>query len=147
MITYTGLEPITSTINATDVILNYGGTGETITVTDAMSGQTTVNSTAGEITTFNNPTNSLTINAGAGNDTINLNGLSANYGANITINGGGGTDSVNFGGVISLAGNLTVSAETVTQSAAISVAGDRQFPRGGLRGGCHRGQPCGLLPV
>ncbi len=54
-ISYTGLEPISSTITATNVTLDYSTTAETITVTDPGSSQTTVNSTAGEVTTFNSP--------------------------------------------------------------------------------------------
>ena len=69
-IEYTGLEPITSTITASDITLNYSSSTETITVTDAGDGRTTVASTLGEITTFDNPTNSLTINAGGGDDQI-----------------------------------------------------------------------------
>ena len=55
LITYTGLEPITSTITATDVFLNYGMAEETITVTSGGAGKTTVSSTLGETTTFNDP--------------------------------------------------------------------------------------------
>lgn len=64
LISYTELEPITSSITATNVTLNYGATGETITVTNAGGGQTNVDSTAGETTTFNNPSGTLTINTG-----------------------------------------------------------------------------------
>jgi len=74
VITYTGLEPIRSTINATNVTLNYSNTAETITVT-ASDSQTQVSSTAGEMVTFNNPIDSLIISAGDGDDTINMEGL------------------------------------------------------------------------
>ncbi len=106
VISYTGIEPLTSTVTATDVTLSYGNADETITITDAGGGQTTVNSTAGEIITFNNPTGSLTINAGSGNDTINLNSLGNGFAADLTINGQGGNDEIN---IKSLGGNFAGS--------------------------------------
>ncbi|MEQ8852748.1 hypothetical protein, partial [Gimesia sp.] len=114
-ITYTGLEPISSTINATDVTLNYSGVSETITVTDAGGGQTTVNSTAGELTTFNNPTGTLTINAGGGDDIVNVNSLDPAFAANITINGEGNDDTVNLANGLTLgSGDTTINADVVS---------------------------------
>ena len=117
LITYTGLEPITSSLDATSVTLNYSSTSETITVTDAGSGQTTVDSdVAGETTTFNNPTSTLSINAGnAGNDVINMDALAASYPGNLTINGGSGTDTVNLNAPLSFAAHksLTVTSELI----------------------------------
>ncbi|MCA8998270.1 MAG: cadherin-like domain-containing protein [Planctomycetaceae bacterium] len=95
-ITYTGLEPITASFTAANVVLSYSTTAETITITDAGGGQTTVNSTAGELTTFNNPTGTLTINAGdTGGDIINLTSLDPSFAATILINGEGGNDTIN----------------------------------------------------
>ncbi|MBN70646.1 MAG: hypothetical protein CME32_15365, partial [Gimesia sp.] len=123
-ITYTGLEPISSTINATDVTLNYGGTSETITVTDAGGGQTTVNSTAGELTTFNNPTGTLTINAGGGDDIVNVNSLDPAFAANIIINGEGNDDTVNLAAALTLgSGNTTINAEDVNVNGAVTTTG------------------------
>ncbi|WP_417377639.1 LamG-like jellyroll fold domain-containing protein [Gimesia sp.] len=101
-IIYTGLEPITSTVTTTDVTLNYSGVSETITITDPGGGQTTVDSTAGEIITFANPTGTLTINTGAGDDTIDLDSLTASFTANLIINGEGDADTLNANGSISL---------------------------------------------
>lgn len=126
-ISYTGLEPITSTVNATTVTLNYSGVDETITVTDAGGGQTTVNSTAGELTTFNNPTGTLTINAGGGTDIINVNSLTPGFAANLVINGEDGDDTVNINSVVTLGAgeNLTVNAESasVANGATVTAAG------------------------
>ena len=123
-IRYTGLEPITSNISATNVTLNYGSTGETIEVTDATGGETTVASTAGETTTFNNPTGTLTINAGGGDDTVNIASLAASYPANVTIDGQTGSDTVNINGAISLSGaHLTVTADTIDVNGGISTSG------------------------
>ncbi|EMI16807.1 hypothetical protein RMSM_06269, partial [Rhodopirellula maiorica SM1] len=116
-ITYTGLEPITSNVNATDVMLNYSTTAETISVTDAGSGQTTVDSNVGgEATTFNNPSGTLTVNAGdTGVNVINVGGLAASYPANISIVGGDGGDTVNLNGTVALAvdKSLTVNALSI----------------------------------
>ena len=123
-ITYTGLEPISSTITATNVTLNYSGTSETITVTDAGGGQTTVNSTAGEITTFNNPTGTLTINAGGGDDIVNVNSLDPAFAANIIINGEGNDDTVNLAAALTLgSGNTTINAEDVNVNGAVTTTG------------------------
>ena len=117
VLTYTGLEPITSTITATNVILDYSAAAETITVTDAGSGSTTASSTAGETTTFTHPTGTLTINAGdTGDDTIDVDSLAANYPANIVLDGEGGADTVNLNGTVSLGidKSLTVTnADTI----------------------------------
>ncbi|QDT41467.1 hypothetical protein Pan241w_15280 [Gimesia alba] len=124
-ITYTGLEPISSTVTATDVTLNFGGTSETITVTDAGGGQTTVNSTAGEMTTFNNPTGTLTINAGGGDDIVNVNSLDPAFAANITINGEGNDDTVNLAAALTLgSGNTTINAEDVNVNGAVTTTGN-----------------------
>jgi len=95
LITYTGLEPISATITATNVTLNYSTVAETITISSGGVGQTTVNSTAGEFVTFNNPTGSLTINAGnIGGDTIDVNGVGSGFTADLIINGQDGNDSI-----------------------------------------------------
>uniref|UniRef100_UPI003A91A19C LamG-like jellyroll fold domain-containing protein n=1 Tax=Gimesia sp. TaxID=2024833 RepID=UPI003A91A19C len=123
-ITYTGLEPIASPLNATNVTLSYSGVGETITVTDAGSGQTTVTSTSGETITFDNPTGTLTINAGDGTDIIDINSLAANFSGNLVINGEAGVDDVvNLNSSISFnAGrSLTVNSERVAVKTGFTV--------------------------
>lgn len=123
-ITYTGLEPISSSINTTNVTLNYSGVDETITVTDAGGGQTTVSSSSGESTTFLNPTGTLTINAGDGTDIIDIDSLAANFSGNLVINGEAGVDDVvNFNSTISLntGRSLTVNSERTSVSNGITV--------------------------
>ncbi|WP_339683937.1 choice-of-anchor D domain-containing protein [Gimesia maris] len=114
-ISYTGLEPVTSTINATNVTLTYTGGAEIIDISDLGGGQTRVNSSLGEMTDFFNPTGTLTINAGTGADTININSLAAGYTANIIINGGDETDTINVDSSVSLAAGKTIqfNAEVV----------------------------------
>ncbi|MFC1765291.1 DUF4347 domain-containing protein, partial [Planctomycetota bacterium] len=118
---YTGLEPISSTVTATDVVLNYGNAAETITVSAGPAGQTTVASTAGETTTFNNPSGSLTINAGDGNDIINIDGLDSQFGADLFIDGQADTDTINVNGQIAQAALVTANGNVVLTADAIHV--------------------------
>jgi autotransporter-associated beta strand protein len=99
-ISYTGLEPISANITATDVTLNYGPADETITVSSPGAGQLQVASTSGEaVQMFALPTNSL------------------------TINGGGGIDTVTFTSNFTLPGDLNIYAENVTQTSEFAVSG------------------------
>jgi len=127
LITYTGLEPITSSITATNVVLNYSGASETITVTDAGGGRTTITSTAGETTIFNNPSGTLTINTGGGDDIIDVTSLTPYYPAHVTINGQDGSDTVNVSAAVNpvMDKSLTVYADTikVSGSSVISTSG------------------------
>ncbi|NLF73821.1 MAG: hypothetical protein GX575_32830, partial [Candidatus Anammoximicrobium sp.] len=110
VISYTGLEPVTSSIASDIVELTYTGGDETITVTDAGGSQTTVVSTLGETTTFDNPTVRLEIAATSGTDVVNVNSLAAGY-ASLVIGGDDVTDVVNFNGPLTLAADqgLTVA--------------------------------------
>ncbi|QDU03465.1 Extracellular serine protease precursor [Gimesia chilikensis] len=132
-ITYSGLEPITSTINTTNVTLNYSGVAEIITINDAGGGQTTVTSTAGELLTFTNPDGLLTINTGDGADQIELNSLASDFTASLTINGEGAADILNVNGSLTFdAGknvelnveSITVANGTVLTAASIALNAD-----------------------
>ena len=92
LITYNDLEPITDNLTATARNFNYNGGTETITITDAGSGRTLIDSTLGESVNFLNATTSALVNAGSGNDTVNL---VSNAGVGLTVDGGAGTDSLN----------------------------------------------------
>ncbi len=120
-IVYSGLEPVTSTINATNVTLNYSGVSETITITDAGGGQTTVTSTAGETLTFTNPTGSLVINTGAGDDIVDLDSLTASFTASLTINGDADSDTVNANASVSFATGKTMTLNVETINVANSI--------------------------
>ncbi|HPM83053.1 MAG TPA: sialate O-acetylesterase, partial [Candidatus Anammoximicrobium sp.] len=110
VISYTGLEPVTSSITSDVVELLYTGAGETITVTDAGGGQTTVASTLGETTTFENPTQRLEVAATNGTDVVNINSLASGYGS-LVVRGDDVTDVVNFNGPLTFAADhgLTVA--------------------------------------
>ena len=116
-VNYTGLSPINSTIVGSNVELNYAGGAETIAVTDATGGKTTVGSTQGETVTFVNPTNSFKLSAANGVDTININSLAANYSA-IQISGDSADDALNVNTPVSLVFNNSFSA---TNFAAVNI--------------------------
>ena len=132
-ITYSGLEPITSTINTTNVTLNYSAVAEIITISDAGGGQTTVTSTAGELLTFTNPDGLLTINTGDGADQIELNSLASDFTASLTINGEGAADILNVNGSLTFDSgknvelnveSITVANGTVMTAASIALNAD-----------------------
>ncbi|MBI1313734.1 hypothetical protein GC176_20775, partial [bacterium] len=100
-IMYTNLEPVIDDLDAMDRSFSYIGGTETITLSDdgtVGDGFSMIDSTQGEVVTFAAPTNSLTIDAGDGDDTIDLQGLDATFDADLTINGGDGTDSISAAG-------------------------------------------------
>ncbi|WP_390881431.1 Calx-beta domain-containing protein [Thalassoroseus pseudoceratinae] len=147
-ITYTGLEPITSTINATNVILNYNNAAaENITVVDNGNGTLTVDSGAAEVTTFDKPSGLLDINAGTndtvtfqGGNTIGLGAANLNVDAgtvvvtqNVTTTGnatltartGGITDNTDDGNANLTATNITLEVLTAGSDIGGSMGGDR----------------------
>ncbi len=127
-IAYFGLDPITSSIIADNITLNYSDDDETITVSSPGNGTTNVDSTAGEITTFANPTTSLTINAGGGDDHVDVQGLDASFSAHLAINGQSGLlDSINISAPVSTGGRdvaLTASDEIVIDSTVATDGGN-----------------------
>ncbi|KAA0139306.1 hypothetical protein FYZ48_11765 [Gimesia chilikensis] len=132
-ITYSGLEPITSTINTTNVTLNYSAVAEIITISDAGGGQTTATSTAGELLTFTNPDGLLTINTGDGADQIELNSLATDFTASLTINGEDAADTLNVNGSLTFDSgknvelnveSITVANGTVMTAASIALNAD-----------------------
>lgn len=105
VITYFDLEPINDNPSAMERIFTFTGGAETITVTDgtAMDGMTMIDSIMGESVYFINPTVSLTINAGGGDDTITVNVFDTSLLCALTINGNEGNDTVNLNGDITFA--------------------------------------------
>ncbi len=124
LISYLGLEPVTDNLSATDRIFTFNGGAETITVSDSggADGKMTIDSTLGESVTFSNPTNSLTINAGSGDDIINITSVDAAFDASLTINGDAATDTVTLSAALSLAAgkNVSVTADTISVTASIT---------------------------
>jgi len=101
---YAGLEPITDNSIATDRVLTAPGTDDTIRITDAASQQISVEAVgAMETHVFAQPTRSLTINAGGGNDTIQyeLGDVFSDIQTSVVIiDGGAGTDTLDLSGRI-----------------------------------------------
>ena len=90
-ITYTGLEPVSSTITAANVTLNYSGATETITIDDDGATATVDSNVGGEMTSFSTPTASLTVNGGGGADTFIVNDT---FAPDTDINGEAGDDTL-----------------------------------------------------
>ncbi|MFI4851711.1 MAG: hypothetical protein ACIAZJ_21540 [Gimesia chilikensis] len=125
LISYTGLEPITSSIDAAQVTLIYSDVDETISVSSPASGQLSVDSTAGEIIFFQDFTGKLTLDAGAGNNTLNLNDLGTSLTADFEILDSAGAETVILGNTLNLgSGKITIAAETVQIAGAVTGAGD-----------------------
>lgn len=123
-VVYTGLAPVIDTIAATNRIFTFTGGAETIDVTDAAAvGQTTIDSTLGESVSFVSPSAQLTINAGTGDDTINITGIDSLMTAAITINGDAGTDIINLGTDLGL-GSATSTGEAVFNVEATNLTAD-----------------------
>ncbi|TWU34170.1 putative outer membrane protein PmpB precursor [Novipirellula aureliae] len=134
-ISYTGLEPITSTIDAVNIVLNYGAAEETITVSAAGVGQTNVDSdVGGETTTFNNPSGSLTINPQAedeeGGDRIILGAVGSDFDADLSIHAGpddaitieSPVADVGSGNVVLTAGNIQFTEGTIRTSGTVMIS-------------------------
>ena len=112
---YSDLERITTSVASENVVLNYSDTSETITITNAGGGMTTIDSTAGEFLTFVDPTDVLLLNAGGGDDTINIDSLAANYSGELRIVGGDDDDILNVNTSLSLSADkyLLLTAEDI----------------------------------
>ncbi|MEL6812285.1 MAG: hypothetical protein AAFP76_13225, partial [Bacteroidota bacterium] len=125
-ITYTGLEPIIDNLDAVDRIFTFTGGAETITLDAGGTLDNQIDSTLGESVDFNNPTASLTINAGTGNDIINIEGVGDSFDANLTVNGDDDDDDILFqtNSTDLGSGNLIASSEELGISADISTTGD-----------------------
>lgn len=99
-ITYTELEPVLDTVAADERTFEIDSTANPgdhqIRIADA-GGMTIIDdngTNAFENVTFTNPTISLTVNAGDGNNTISVSALDAAFAASFTLNGEDGIDNV-----------------------------------------------------
>lgn len=120
IIDYEGLAPVFDNASATNRVFTFTGGAETIELTDgagAGDGISQIDSTLGESVTFADPSASMTINAGTGNDTITFTALDSTFDAAITVNGDDGTDTINaITGTTALPANIdsiTFNAETI----------------------------------
>jgi Ca2+-binding RTX toxin-like protein len=95
---YTGLEPISDNVAAVDRIFTFAASNDVITLGDdsnASDNTSRISSvSSSETVDFTNPTGSITINAGVGNDAITVNSLDSLFAGSVIVNTGAGDDSV-----------------------------------------------------
>ncbi len=88
-ITYTGLEPISDSLDAAHRVFSFTGGSETIVLSDAIGpdGTSLIDSTLGESVTFANPTASLIVDTttGSGPDSIHVEGLATAFDADLIV--------------------------------------------------------------
>ena len=103
-ISYSGVEPITDTVTATNRSYLLGSSSETITLTDADGFANTLSSTLGWNVTFANPVDAFTLDADAGDDVVNIVSVDEDgpFNPSVTIHGGTGDDIVNVDADITL---------------------------------------------
>jgi Domain of unknown function DUF11/Secretion system C-terminal sorting domain len=99
MLTYTGLEPVTDLTVLASKTFTLTAADETITIVPdpAAATRTLIDSGTMESVSFVNPTATLTVNAGAGDDTIDFDGLGTSNAGTITtveLNGDAGEDAL-----------------------------------------------------
>ena len=132
-ITYTGLEPITDTIAATNRIFTFTGGLETITLEDdgdLDDHESRISSSLGEAVTFNhNPLSlvNLTIDttAGGGADTVEIEGVDGEFDANLIVTADT-NDLVAFQDFATDlgSGNLTVNSGSVVFNQDVTTTGN-----------------------
>lgn len=129
LVTYTGLEPVLINVgSAANIVFNFPGAGNTAFLEDDGVANTLSQLRSSpvtfETTTFVNPTDSLTINMGAGSDSLTITSL-PDFNASLTVDGGASADSITLSNNITLGsatsnGNLSFTAETINLGANIN---------------------------
>ncbi len=122
VISYSGMAAVTDPLIALARTFNYSGGSDAITL-QAAGPSLRIASTLGVAVTFANPTDSLDINSGSGDDSIVIASVDPTFAAQFVINGGADTDSVQLNGDLSLAPgkSLTVTAETIYVGASANL--------------------------
>ncbi len=95
LINFLNLEPVLNTSKVKDTVFNLPATADDAVLEDSrQTGRSRLRSVNGtfETTTFANPSRSLTINAGEGNDQVTLAELERNFRADVIVAGGLGDD-------------------------------------------------------
>ncbi|MDF1754557.1 MAG: autotransporter-associated beta strand repeat-containing protein, partial [Verrucomicrobiales bacterium] len=125
-ITYTGLEPISDQLTATNRVFDYMGDAEVISLSDAAAaGDMQIDSTLGAPVQFVNPSGTLTVRSGNGTgaDTVNVLGLDASFTANLSVTGNN-EDVVNFAGALNTqGGNINATAQNIEVVGGLNAAG------------------------
>lgn len=112
------VEPITSRLDIGDVVLQYSSTSETINVVDEGPGRSTIGSTYAPPISLRNPTSSLAILAGAGDDVVDIQGFGAGFDASLTVDGQDESDRLTLNTGLELGsaashGELQLVAESI----------------------------------
>jgi hypothetical protein len=112
-VNYTGLEPLSNSGSATDVIFNLPAAPNSITMEDdgvAANGMSRLRGGTIETTDFANPSNSLAINRGNAADFLTINGPT-DFTANLVLGSVGSEfTQINFQGTLALAANKNLAA-------------------------------------
>jgi len=133
LITYTGLEPLTNTGTAANIVFNLPNVANPdATLQDsANAGESELVGSTFEDTIFTNPTSSLMINGGTMADTISVEGLDPGFDANLNIAATAAGGSVTFqtnptdigtGAFDISAGDISVDAAISTEGLVILIA-------------------------
>ena len=97
-VNYTGLEPISDNLAATDRVFDFGATSDDVTLSDGAAtsdGVTRIESvSSSETVDFATPTSSLTINTADGDDNVTLTDVDSTFAGIVSVNTDGGADSV-----------------------------------------------------
>ena len=111
-VTYSGMEPITDNTTVTNRVFTGTGSADLIRLRNGPTGaQLTIESENGtfESHTFSNPTSSLTIDGGPGDDKITVEAL-PNYAGTVSLTGGAGVNTL----AASTGSALTLNATTLS---------------------------------
>lgn len=118
-INYTGLEPVLDNLSAVSRVFQFTGGAETITLSDdpgTLPGLSYIVSTLGESVTFANPSGSLQVDAGSGDDVVNFNGLDPAFVVPVTLYGGASADDDTFN--VAPSANHTIAVDGGPESPA-----------------------------
>lgn len=136
-ISYIGLEPITDNLNTANRIFTFTNTSYTESVLDASGSlDNRIDSNQSESVDFNNPSNSLTINAtNTGQNRMYVRGLDAGFNANLIVNAEDSSDEIQFNvnptdignGHLNLTVNAVFILENTTAGAVTCTSGDLTF--------------------
>jgi hypothetical protein len=122
-VSYTGLEPISNSGTASNIIFNLPAGPNAVTLADDGTGGNTLSRLSGatfETTDFANPTGSLTLNRGNASDTLTVGAL-PDFNAALTLGTGGNPFStIDFTGGVTLAADKDLDAAA---SGTISLSG------------------------
>ncbi|MBM83138.1 MAG: hypothetical protein CMJ78_21460, partial [Planctomycetaceae bacterium] len=125
---YTGVDLITDTLTANARVFQLNGGAEVATLFDFADnpGLSSFVSTEATFVDFTNPNNLLTINAGSGDDVVDVDSLDANFSAGLTIDAGADNEAVNINAALNI-DELNITATTITLAGDVTTADNQTF--------------------